>query len=87
MKGVGSVYELKRQMGSILFERTGLSSQPEKLLQRLQDKSEILEFNPTFSEEVNQNEVLSRVNLQKGFIVYFCCKPIGLTFEKKSMEK
>jgi len=40
IKGTWSVRELKRQVNSLLFERSGLSKKPEQLLKNLGDKTE-----------------------------------------------
>jgi predicted nuclease of restriction endonuclease-like (RecB) superfamily len=42
MKGNWSVEELKRQVNSLYFERSGMSNNPEKLSRLVQDKSEAL---------------------------------------------
>jgi predicted nuclease of restriction endonuclease-like (RecB) superfamily len=42
MKGNWSVEELKRQVNSLYFERSGMSGNPEKLSRLVQDKSETL---------------------------------------------
>ncbi len=43
IKGHWSVRELKRQINSLYFERSGLSSYPEKLSARLMEKAEQLQ--------------------------------------------
>ena len=43
LKNTWSVLELKRQIGSLLYERTGLSKNKEKLLSSLNDNQEILQ--------------------------------------------
>ncbi len=40
IKGTWSVRELKRQINSLLFERSGISNKPEQLLQKLNEKTE-----------------------------------------------
>ncbi len=75
IKGNWSVEELKRQMGSLLYERTGLSKNKEKLLQITKDEAtqlvpEDIIRDPYVFEFIGlkQHEVLKEEKLEKALL-------------------
>ncbi|MBU4486448.1 MAG: DUF1016 family protein [Candidatus Delongbacteria bacterium] len=70
-----SVTELKRQMGSLLYERTGLSSDKNKIFQKAAGKNKVNHWSDTIKDPYifefvgyKSREVLSEKSLENGLI-------------------
>lgn len=78
IKGSWSVRELKRQINSLYFERTGMSENPEKMSLFTQQKTERLDFSQIIKShyafeflEISKTEIIEESNLEQALLNHF----------------